>query len=237
VPEEYRRGELIVPLTPMRFELARDDGRFAVYEALRRDYDEPEEPLYSLTVTVPSPGDNVNAREELEHWLGEMLVGYKLTEPSPEDDRPQTPEPDLDIDPTVVFEFRLVEARTPDRALGVTVVARTTVPEPSSAHLRDDEVRVQVERLNDEAGAEVAQAREIVSGVPHEWRAKGGLKRNATVTARGGAGEVRNPYKSITVGGGSKVVKGTRVWVSKAAGQTSCTYDFEGSANFRGPFT
>ena len=216
-----------VRLRHMDFRPVEVDDYKAVYRAFIDDAEAPGAPVYALTVTVASPGDG--EAEELERFLNDMEAGFVLTAPNPEEDTgdDQEPLPDLDLDKEILIEPQLVQLRTLDGTFGVTVVVRTAVDEgedSGAAEFRS--------ALEDQPAVAEFYIRETVgSGKDHRYTAKGGVIRTATATARSGTGTIRQPVKYIRVGGGSRSVSGTTVWVH---GVTRCTYDFVGY--FNGPF-
>src|SRR5215813_1438938 len=71
-------------LQPLHFRLILDDDVAAVYQALAVDYDRPEVPVYTVTLTIASDVRR-EAEEQLLAFLGEMRAAFELV-----------PEPELD---------------------------------------------------------------------------------------------------------------------------------------------
>jgi hypothetical protein len=216
-----------VALRPLTFELRKDDGREAVFEALVDDSEAPGAPVYALTVTIASPGGDRSARADIDAFLKAILAGFIITDPFSEAHPPDDRDPLPDVRLETLLELRLVRLRTPDGIVGVTAVVRTTVlGEGSLAPIADAAA----------PGARIIEAdvrERVLRGKDHMWKAAGGLK-TATATARSNRGTIRSSTsqpKKITVGGGKQQVTGTTVYVH--TDDSSCLYDFTGQ--FNGP--
>src|SRR5215831_15588702 len=100
-----------VDLHPLQFKIEDKDGK-SVCQALVDDSEAPGQPVYALTVTTASPGDE-KAKAELDAFLHEMRAGFVLTAPNPDeapcDDR--EPEP-FDVNTQTQIEFDLIQLRT-----------------------------------------------------------------------------------------------------------------------------
>lgn len=69
----------VVEFQALTFQLKKDDGCRAVFQALVGDV--PGARVFGLTVTVPSPGEDKEAKAELAAFLDEIRVALVLTAP------------------------------------------------------------------------------------------------------------------------------------------------------------
>jgi hypothetical protein len=220
--------DTVVDLRALTFKRKEDDGRMAVYRGYLHDKGAPGEPLYAVTVTVASPNEDEEAKAELEAFLSEMLVGFVLTAPVPDeypcDDQESEP---FNIDNQLQIEFALVRS-TIENTVGVTAVVHTTVE--GRAYAGEDFTgagtgtlpeltqfvrrRVQTVSTRDLRGS-------VLQGKDHRYTAVGGLKRRATVTARLGRGSIRparrRPIRRIRAGGPSRSVRARTLIVHAAS--------------------
>jgi len=207
-----------VDLHPLQFKIEDKDGK-SVCQALVDDSEAPGQPVYALTVTTASPGDE-KAKAELDAFLHEMRAGFVLTAPNPDeapcDDR--EPEP-FDVNTQTQIEFDLIQLRTLRGTFGVTVVVQTAVDGHSSTA---EEIPAAPA-----PGGLIQYRATVQPGKEHTYAAIGGL-RTATVTARQGSGYIRSPIKDIAAGYRSRSLRARRVIVH---GYTFMVYDFAGRFN------
>jgi hypothetical protein len=208
-----------VDLRSLQFSIEDKDGK-SVCRALVDDSEAPGQPVYALTVTTASPGEDEKAKAELGAFLDEMRAGFVLTAPNPDeapcDDKEPKP---FDIETQTQIEFALIRLRTLSGTFGVTVVVQTAVDGDSSTA---EEIAAEP------APGRLIQFRATVQpGKEHTYTAIGGL-RTATVTARQGSGYIRSPIKHVAAGGGSRSLRARRVIVH---GSTFMVYDFVGRFN------
>jgi hypothetical protein len=209
-----------VDLRPLSFDLTEDKDGKSVFRALVDDSDAPGKPVYALTVTTASPGEDEKAMEELKAFLNEMRAGFVLTATNP-DEAPcddKEPEP-FDIGTQTQIEPDLVQLRTLKGTFGVTVVVQTAVD--------GDSATVEEVAAEPAPGGPIQARATVQPRKEHTYTAVQGLM-TATVTARRGSGTIRNPTKSITAGGGPRSLRASRVIVR---GVTLCVYDFVGRFN------
>ena len=69
----------VADLQALNFQPTKDDGCRAVFQALVGDV--PGARVFGLTVTVPSPGEDKEAKAELAAFLDEIRVALVLTAP------------------------------------------------------------------------------------------------------------------------------------------------------------
>ena len=209
-----------VDLRPLPFHLIEDKDGKSVFQALVDDGDAPGKPVYALTVTTASPGDDKKAKADLAAFLEEMRAGFVLTAPNPDEDPcdDQEPEP-FNIGTQMQIEPDLVQLRTLKGTFGVTVVVQTAVDGDSTTA---EEVATEPA-----PSALIGPRATVLQGKEHTYTAVQGLK-TATVTARQGSGYIRRPRKDITAGGGPRSLTASRVIVH---GVTYCVYDFVGRFN------
>jgi hypothetical protein len=210
-----------VDLRRLEFHEVEDRDGKSVHQALVDDSDAPGGPVYALTVTTASPGDDEKAKAELDAFLDEMRAGFVLTAPNPDEPPCDDQEPDpFDIGTQTQIEPGLVQLRTLKGTFGVTVVVQTAADGDHSTNAE--------EAAAEPAPGQPIRARVTVQpGKEHTYTAVGGLK-TATVTARQGSGTIRKPQKGITAGGGPRSLTASRVIVH---GNTLMVYDFVGRFN------
>jgi hypothetical protein len=209
-----------VDLRSLQFRKIEDKGGKSVFRALVDDSEAPGQPVYALTVTTASPGEDEKAKAELDAFLDELRAGFVLTAPNP-DEAPcddKEPEP-FHIKTQTQIEFDLIRLRTLKGTFGVTVVVQTAVDgDPSTA----EEIAAAPA-----PGQPILYRDTVLAGKEHTYTAIGGL-RTATVTARQGSGSIRRPRKHVHAGGRSKSLRARRVIVH---GDTFMVYDFVGRFN------
>jgi hypothetical protein len=209
-----------VDLWSLQFSEIEDKDGKSVFQAQLHDSEAPGQPVYALTVTTASPGEDEKAKAELRAFLDEMRAGFVLTAPNP-DEAPcddKEPEP-FNIATQTQIEPDLVQLRTLKGTFGVTVVVQTAVDGHSSTA---EEIAT-----GPAPGQRIPFRATIQPGKEHTYTAIGGLQ-TATVTARQGSGTIRTPRKYISAGGGPRSLKARTVIVH---GYTLLVYDFVGRFN------
>jgi len=207
----------IIDLQPLNFKPVPSDPRLVAYQALIKS-PAPRMPMFSLTVTAASPGDDQQAERELQSLLSNMRAGSLVTEGGPVQDAPDDPEP-FNPDTEIEFKIELVEQGTTERTFGVIMVIQTAVDSGSEAEADQ---------------AALAAARSLYGTVPkkrdHKYTAPS--SRWATVTSTSGSGSVRSPVSPVpSASGGSGYAYGRTVYVH---GYTYMKYTIAGGWTDRG---
>jgi hypothetical protein len=164
-------GDPVVGLQPLTFVKETDNSQVAVFQALIDNSDA----VYTLTVTLASPGIDEEANKELNEFLSQMLAGFALTASTPGKGLPDS-EP-FNYENQIKIEAGVVELREAKGDVDVIVGVQTTAKGAPS----------------------VAINYGIGPGKEHWWSAIGGLQ-SGTVTAEQGSGNVRPPKKPVIIG-------------------------------------
>jgi hypothetical protein len=213
--------DLVGPLQPLQFELERDDGRAAVYQAVVKDETAPRSPVYALRVTVAS-SIRKDSGPQLETFLGGMMAAFALLpEPVPEDDGPDDGEP-FDIRTQIQFAPALVSL---DGAgpVGVAMAVQTMTgigQAPSGS---------------DPAGGTAPEGLRLYKVPPnqdHYWYTPHKQRFTATVKPRSGYGTIGNPVSNVAAGGTYHLT--SAVVIVHGNPPAGMTYLFGGT--FNGPY-
>jgi hypothetical protein len=173
----------ISELQPLNFKPVPTDPRLVAYQALIKS-PAPGMPMFSVTVTAASPGDDQQAERELQSLLSNMRAGLLVTEGGPVQDAPDDPEP-FNPDTEIEIKVELVEQGTTERTFGVIMVIQTAV----------------------DSGTEAEADLAAPTAVPSPYYTAPKKKRHkftathpmyATVTANGGSGSLRPPGGSVS---------------------------------------
>ena len=124
--ESYSWAETpILDLQPLNFKPVPSDPRLIAYQALIKS-PAPGIPMFSLTVTAASPGDDQQAERDLQSLLSNMRAGVLVADGGPVEDPPDDPEP-FNPDTEIEIKAELVESGTTERTFGVIMVIQTAV--------------------------------------------------------------------------------------------------------------
>lgn len=184
--ESYSWAETpILDLQPLNFKPVPSDPRLIAYQALIKS-PAPGIPMFSLTVTAASPGDDQQAERDLQSLLSNMRAGVLVADGGPVEDPPDDPEP-FNPDTEIEIKAELVESGTTERTFGVIMVIQTAVDSGTEA-----EADLAAPAAAASADYKVPQGRE------HKFTAN--HRMFATVTAIAGSGSLRPPGGSVSAG-------------------------------------
>lgn len=206
-------------LQPLDFRLILDDGVAAVYQAVTVNYELPQVPVYTVTLTIASAVLR-QAGEQLQAFLSEMRAAFELT-PAPEpDDGPPDDEEPFDINTQMQIELNLASVKG-DGPVGVVAVVETSI---------GSEQAMSASYVGDAAVTGGPQPYRIPPGGRDQyWWAYCNRKLTLTVTPTIGYGTIRSPQKNVSVGNpGSLTARQVIV-----ASRTGMSYRAAGS--FSGP--
>jgi hypothetical protein len=115
-------------LQRLDFSKISDDGYLAVFRAQIGKMEIPDTPVFALTVTAASPGDDPRACAELARFLAGMRAWFALTPPEPDEDRSEdeNPEP-FNPGQDILIEPELIRPHASDGEFDVAVTVQATV--------------------------------------------------------------------------------------------------------------
>jgi hypothetical protein len=177
----------ISELQPLNFKPVHpSDPRLVAYQALIKS-PAPGIPMFSVTVSAASPGDDQQAERELQSLLSNMRAGLLVTEGGPVQDAPDDPKP-FNPDTEIEIKIELVEQGTTERTFGVIMAIQTAVDSGTEAEA-------------DQAALAAARSAHgtVPKGRDHKYTAP--RRMWATVTSISGSGSVRSPVDPVPAGG------------------------------------
>jgi hypothetical protein len=186
----------ILDLKPLNFKKLPpppDDSRVVAYQALIKS-PEPGMPMYSLTVTAASPGDDQQAERELQSLLSNMRAALLVTAGGPVQDPPDDPEP-FNPDTEIEIKTELVAQGTTERTFGVIMVLQTAVDSGP-----ETEAEAEAEAEADLAAPAAAPSSYYTAPKNKRHKFTANHRMYATVTATGGAGSLQPPGGSVSAG-------------------------------------
>lgn len=115
-------------LQRLDFSKISDDGYQAVFQAQIGNMEIPDTPVFALTVTAASPGEDPKARAELASFLAGMRAWFALTAPEPDEagSGDENPEP-FNIDTDKLIEAELIRPPANESKFDVAMTVQATV--------------------------------------------------------------------------------------------------------------
>jgi hypothetical protein len=115
-------------LQRLDFSKISDDGYQVVFKAQIGNMEIPDTPVFALTVTAASPGEDAKASAELARFLAGMRAWFALTAPEPDDDGAddENPEP-FNIDTDKLIEAELIRPTANEGKFDVAMTVQATV--------------------------------------------------------------------------------------------------------------
>ena len=179
----------VLELLPLHFDRRDDEDGVAVYRAEIDARQAPGAPVYAITVRAESPGEDPDARSDLEKCLARMRAAFLLTAPI-EGEEAGEDIPRFDPKEELFIELDIVEFQPPEAHYGAVFAVGWNIADRAAGTGATDAATIE--------GSVTCNKPQVYAANPGRYGRR--IKRHAKVIAMQGSGWAEHPRTSVWPG-------------------------------------